>query len=946
MRISSSLLGGRAASAWSDPRILTVLRIGVALGVGSGVVPSGVLAGQQVARITGRVTAFPAGTVIPGAVVALEGLSQRVRTDPQGRFFLDSLPPGPQVLHAIAIGYAPLRQTVLVPPAGTLTVNLVMAASALDLPGLIVTADPVGRARGELTTASVIQREAIRNQAAASLLGILELIPGVVLGPPGLGGVQQLSLRSVPVSPGGAGATVIAGQPTADALASFGTQIVLDGIPISNNTNFQTLGPRGELSFPTSSGGGVDLRRFPASTIERVEVIRGVPSARYGDLTQGAVLVETRAGRIAPEVIARADSRSLELSIAGGGGMGGGHLVSGFVNGARTLIAPGQTDDVGYRLAFQVAHRFETSNLVLDTRVDGFRLVEDRPERPIFPGLAYRASDMGLRISERARLRLGPGLRAEASFGVEAVRQRTYSQAYKLRGAQPVTDAVTEGRNVGRYLAGPYLAKTTLDGDPRNLFFRPEVVLEPGWLGARHTLRTGVELRREWNHGAGLQYDIAFPPQDQFNGVNGFARPRRLDAIPPLLLSALYVDDRATWRLGPQAYLAIQAGMRLDALHEGGSLTRLRDYRLGPRLTLEASPRPWTRIRIGAGSFTKTPSLVALYPPPQYHDLINVNYYANAPAERLAVITTRILDPTNPSLGLSVADHLEAGWDLSLSRDVSVTMAAFAEHTRDAVGFAAAPRFLIRERYALHGVDPGSGSPPCIVEPPIASDTVPVIVNRPAPVLSVRARGFELQGSTPELPGLASRIQLSAAWTRDAMDNAGILVNSEFSDFQVNEQVARAPYWNGTTRTGARLLTTLRLVHQQPRAGLVITGTIQATLRERRRDIGATDTLSFSGYVTRAGELVPIPPDRRSDPEFADLRVPLKGQQAEELHGASGWMLNLQVAKSLPLGGRFVFYAFNALDRIGSYGDAFTAGRLYPRMRFGMELTMPVPIWR
>ena len=35
--------------------------------------------------------------------------------------------------------------------------------------------DPAGRARGELGTASVIGSEAIRNQTAASLAGILEL---------------------------------------------------------------------------------------------------------------------------------------------------------------------------------------------------------------------------------------------------------------------------------------------------------------------------------------------------------------------------------------------------------------------------------------------------------------------------------------------------------------------------------------------------------------------------------------------------------------------------------------------------------------------------------------------------------------------------------------------------------------------------------------------------
>jgi hypothetical protein len=58
------------------------------------------------------------------------------------------------------------------------------------------------------------------------------------------------------------------------------------------------------------------------------------------------------------------------------------------------------------------------------------------------------------------------------------------------------------------------------------------------------------------------------------------------------------------------------------------------------------------------------------------------------------------------------------------------------------------------------------------------------------------------------------------------------------------------------------------------------------------------------------------------------------------------WLFSLQVAKTLPAGGRLSFYAFNAFDRVGNYGDRFTTSRLFSSMRFGLELTMPVPGWR
>jgi hypothetical protein len=60
----------------------------------------------------------------------------------------------------------------------------------------------------------------------------------------------------------------------------------------------------------------------------------------------------------------------------------------------------------------------------------------------------------------------------------------------------------------------------------------------------------------------------------------------------------------------------------------------------------------------------------------------------------------------------------------------------------------------------------------------------------------------------------------------------------------------------------------------------------------------------------------------------------------------SDWLMSLQVAKSLPFGGRLSFYAFNALDRRGRFAASGSAARVYPQVRYGAEITLPLTGWR
>src|ERR1017187_10014438 len=81
-----------------------------------------------------------------------------------------------------------------------------------------------------------------------------------------------------------------------DQLSAFGTLIIVDGSPVSNNANLQFT-QRSDAALGISNmGAGIDLRTIPADNIESIEVITGLPSVRYGDFTEGIINVHTKLG--------------------------------------------------------------------------------------------------------------------------------------------------------------------------------------------------------------------------------------------------------------------------------------------------------------------------------------------------------------------------------------------------------------------------------------------------------------------------------------------------------------------------------------------------------------------------------------------------------------------------------------------------------------------------
>lgn len=130
-------------------------------------------------------------------------------------------------------------------------------------------------------TASAIRREAIEHIQAHSLADVLQLLPGNTLQDNSLTVPRTLAVRDF----GTAGFEA----------NSFGTALFLDGMPLGNNAALP-FSSSFSNRYP-STYSGVDIRSLLPEQIESVEVIRGVPSVKYGDLTSGAVLVRTRRAR-------------------------------------------------------------------------------------------------------------------------------------------------------------------------------------------------------------------------------------------------------------------------------------------------------------------------------------------------------------------------------------------------------------------------------------------------------------------------------------------------------------------------------------------------------------------------------------------------------------------------------------------------------------------------
>ena len=219
----------------------------------------------QSITMAGRVTDEESGAPIEYASILMKANGFWAITNSNGEFTIKNVPVGKAVLIIQSLGYAK-RELAMNITRNMPRMRITLRQENLKLDEVTVTAK---RKTDEATTSYTIDRTTLDHQQIINVGDIATLMPGGKTINPTLMNDNRTALRSGLTEKGN---------------TSFGTAIEVDGMRLSNNSE-------------TGETAGASTRTVSTVNIESVEVVTGIPSVEYGDLSNGIVKVNTRKGK-------------------------------------------------------------------------------------------------------------------------------------------------------------------------------------------------------------------------------------------------------------------------------------------------------------------------------------------------------------------------------------------------------------------------------------------------------------------------------------------------------------------------------------------------------------------------------------------------------------------------------------------------------------------------
>jgi outer membrane receptor protein involved in Fe transport len=234
--------------------------------------------------VSGTVKEKATGNAVDFATVALLSSEQWAVVDAKGNFEIKNVPAGENKLSVSCLGFVTVDKTLNV-NGNIAGLVIELEEDNLRLESAVVTAkDNTNSA----TTSRTIDKAALEHIQVTNVASVTGLLPGGSTSTGSLTSLQTISLRG-----GG----------------SFNTSIEVDGVRLSNNSSF-------------SSTSGVTTNNIASANVESVEIITGVPSVEYGDMTAGVVKINTRKGRTPWQVTMTTSPSTKQVSLSKGFGLG------------------------------------------------------------------------------------------------------------------------------------------------------------------------------------------------------------------------------------------------------------------------------------------------------------------------------------------------------------------------------------------------------------------------------------------------------------------------------------------------------------------------------------------------------------------------------------------------------------------------------------------------
>ncbi len=875
------------------------------------------------ASIAGSVVDAETGEPLEFAAITLIEYNMSCISCEQGRFFFNNVPLGVVNIHFQRLGMEPLVQILDLPESKIYEMEFTMEATSLSLAEFTVTAR---ESRSGASTSSSISRSAIEHLQATNLTDILQLLPGHLAENPDLMNPGQITLRQV--------------HP--DAVNAAGTAILMDGVPVSNNANLQiesTALSRHTNAFSTVAGGGIDTRQISTDNIESIEVIRGIPSVQHGDLTSGAVIVQTRAGRTPWEFKTRINPNSSVFSFGKGVDFG---RQRGSMNldldYARSTGDPRFVFEGFDRLTGQLTYSrtlFRQRPLNTTTRLSFFSSLDQTRNDPddTRTHSSRSSSDRGFRLNTSGRVNLEHPLSTNLRYNLSlsyAHQVGTFENMIS-GSAYPLSVSMSDTLVPASFIPAEYMTSYTVDGRPVNLFFKLTNSFITEFLGGRHLFVMGFDWRSDGNTGKGYVYDMMRPPRLDMSGT----RPRAYGDIPFLHQYALFAEDNVSGNLFGRRF-NLQLGLRFDHIQPASFDIRV----LSPRINLMYSLTPTLDLRGGYGVTAKSPGLMHLYPNDAYFDLISLNYYAAEPSERLVLMSTRVFPTQNGDLDVSRNKKAELGADLRLwERRFSFTL--FDEYLSGGLGIQniyvpiTFPRWLNDDLVVRPGQTPYYNP-----DQPSRTDTFFVNLRTPHNLNVQHNRGIEFDFDLGRFEAINTSLYANGAWIWSERSSG------EFDYYlhttgSITQPERVGIYQAGTRgRRDERFSSVLRAVHNIPELQFVVSLTVQTTWISKNDHLRVREYPV--GYINRMGEQVMISPEQARSPEYADLVVPVNPNLLNQERWPPLWLFNLRLSKNISQDIGFAFFVNNVFSnqpmhrstRFGGYAQR------NPSLFFGTELSV------
>ncbi len=594
---------------------------------------------------------------IIGAALQMKSLGIYSVTDMNGVGTMVNVPRGQAAVEISCLGYESVVRTINVTKELVLSVRLIETSLQLKEVSVVAKNSAAGAA-----TSSQIGRQAIEHLQATNLGDLMQLLPGQLMQTSDLTSVKQLNFRT-------------AGS-TNDANNAFGASVIVDGIPESNNAVMS------DKVGNTTAGNGIDLRQMGTDNIESVEVIRGIPSAEYGDLTSGAVIVKSKSGKTPYEVRTKVNPTTINSSFGKGWSLG---AKNGFLNTsfdyAQAWGDPRTKTRSFDRISGSVTYATTFfKKLRTKTKVSVNSLIDWAGQDPdeAANGTFTTQKDFKIAVSHEGKLALNLPLARTITYtaGVSLSDKQSTTSTYVTKsGIIPIITATETGYYDVPFQSMSYQTSGGAISSPKSYFLKLSNSFGASIKKFTHQFNMGLEYRYEVNKAKGYYNDNELLPLRP----NSDGRPRPYYEIPALNQLSGYFEDNMAWKIGKTKF-KLQAGVRYTHLQPGMDE---QVWSLSPRLNASIQFTKWLDMRLGFGQNSKTPGLVHLYPEKTYADKLAVdNSGAANPDERMLIYHTYVYDVQRTS-GLKNATNTkyEVGFDIKLSENHKLSVIGYWDNT-------------------------------------------------------------------------------------------------------------------------------------------------------------------------------------------------------------------------------------------------------------------------